>query len=317
MRADRLLSIVLLLQQHKHLTAKSLSEALAVTERTIYRDIEALSLAGVPIYTRSGPDGGCFLDEGYRTSLSWFSGLELQTLMAGGNNPALNALGMGQLRDNAVLKLLALIPARHQSEAALMRQRLYFDSSGWYATTEPTPDLPILKEAVWGDYWIETFYETWEGERQTRRLAPYSLICKAERWYVAAKAAPDAPMLTYRAGRFSQTRLQSERFERDPSFDIEAYWAAASAQFLGKVPSYPVTLRAQPEAMPYFRTVLSGRYSVESHDNDGYILRVNYTVFEEARASVLGLGTLAEVIHPPELHTAVLDIARRWVDKYG
>lgn len=316
MRADRLLSIVLLLQRHKHLTAKSLADSLTVTERTIYRDLEALSIAGVPVYTKSGPDGGCFLDESYRTSLNWLSGIELQAVMSGGNSPALHELGMGQVRDNAVLKLLSLIPSRHQSEASLMRQRLYFDSSGWYATTEPTPALPIVKDAVWGDYWLEAVYETWEGDRQPRTLAPYSLIYRTERWYVAAKTAPDSQMLTFRLSRLSDARLTNRRFDRDPAFDIETYWAAASEQFVGKVPTYPVTLRVRPEALPYFRTLFSGRYTVESQTDDQCIVRVQYTVFEEARTSVLGLGTLAEVIAPVELGTAVIAHARAIVAKH-
>lgn len=316
MRADRLLSIVLLLQRHRHLTAKALAESLDVTERTIYRDIEALSIAGVPVYTRSGTDGGCFLDEQYRTSLNWLSGIELQTLMSGDNRTALSDLGMQHIRDNAVLKLLSLIPQRHQTEANLMRQRLYVDSSGWYGLTEPHPALPQLKEAVWGDFWVTASYESWEGDSQIRTFAPYSLIYKSERWYLAAKANPDGLMRTYRVSRLSDVQVLDQRFERDSDFDIATYWAAASAQFLQRLPIYPVILRAQPDAMLYFRNTMTGRFEVLEQNETILLLRVQYMVFEEARTSILGLGVLVEVIDPPTLHTAVLEQARALVAKY-
>lgn len=317
MRADRLLSLVLLLQRHRHLTARELAESLGVTERTIYRDIDALSMAGVPVYTRSGPDGGCFLDEQYRSSLNWFTGAELQTLLYAGSAAPLSALGMQQAMDDAILKLLALLPGRHQREAEAMRQRLYLDPSGWYGTTESHPSLPLLKEAVWTDTVIEADYENWDGERQRRTLAPYSLVYKADRWYLVARSQRSGTVRTYRVSRLTDVTLGDAQFERDPGFDIAAYWADAAAQFMSRLPGYPVTLRARPAAMIYFRSALAGRYDVLDENADWLLLRVHYTVFEEARSSVLGLGTEAEVVEPTALHTAVVAQARAIAAKYA
>ena len=316
MRADRLLSIVLLLQRHRHLKAHALAEMLGVTERTIYRDIEALSMSGVPVYTRTGRDGGCFLDEHYRTSLNWFTGAELQTLLYTGSASPLSELGMQDAMDHAVLKLLALLPTRHQQEAEQMRQRLYLDPSGWYGSTEAHPTLPLLKEAVWGDWVIDALYETWEGERQPRTLAPHSLVYKSDRWYLVASRYPDGDMRTYRVSRLTDVRLQSTQFERDRQFDIATYWKESSEQFLERMPTYPVVLKVKAEAMIYFRHILAGRYDVLEEGKDWWRLRVYYTVFEEARTSVLGLGTDAEVLEPLELHTAVLEMARAIVEKF-
>ena len=155
MRADRLLSIVLLLQRHHRLKASELAEKLGVTERTIYRDIDALSLAGVPVYTRTGPDGGCFLDEHYRSQLNWFTGAEMQALLYTGSASPLSDLGMEQAMDNAVLKLLSLLPERSRQEAEKMRHRLYLDPSGWYESDDSHPTLPLLKDAVWNDVLID------------------------------------------------------------------------------------------------------------------------------------------------------------------
>lgn len=316
MRADRLLSIVLLLQQHNHLKAKLLAETLGVTERTIYRDIEALSLAGVPVHTRPGPDGGCFLDDHYRSSLNWFTGAELQTLLYASSASPLSALGMRSAMDNAMLKLLALLPTHYQQQAGQLKQRLYLDPSGWYGSTEEHPRLLKLKEAVWGDFLIEVLYETWEGEKYPHTLAPYSLVYKSDRWYLVAKRQDSGEMRTYRVSRIADVKLQTTPFERNPNFDIVAYWEEASQQFMQQLPSYPVTLRIRPQILIYFQHIFPGRYDVAEKTEDWWTLHVQYRVYEEARASVLGLGIDAEVIHPLELHTAVIEHAKALLEKH-
>lgn len=315
MRADRLFSIVLLLQRQQRLTAADLAGLLGVTERTIYRDMDALSLAGVPVYTRPGPDGGCFLDEQYRTSLNWFTGTELQTLLATGNAAPLADLGMQQALDQALLKLLALLPDRYQQEAARMQQRLYFDPAGWYDAadhrpTSPTAVLTLLKEAVWQDRVIEALYTTWEGVQQWRTLEPYSLVYRSGRWYLVAGNPRTGARHIYRAARFAEVRVQARQFERDRTFNIAAYWQAASLRFVDQLPAYPVTLRVLPGGLAYFEQMLAGRYEVLEKQATAWILRVHYLVFEEARTSVLGLGVEVEVIEPLALHVAVLDQAR-------
>ncbi len=316
MRADRLLSLVLLLQRHHQLTAKSLSEMLGVTERTIYRDIDALSLAGVPVYTRTGPDGGCFLDEQYRNHLNWFTGAEIQTLLYAGSASPLSDLGMDGAMDNAILKLLSLLPERKQQDAEKMRQRLYLDPSGWYESRESHPTLPLLKDAVWNDSLIDVTYENWEGNAQSRTLAPYSLVYKSDRWYLVAESQNSGSMRTYRVSRLSDIRLQSTQFERDLKFDIVDYWKMSSEQFVNRVPVYPVMLSVRPHLMTYFQHVLYGRYTITEKQDNWWILRVEYTVFEEARTSVLGLGVDVEVIEPQSLHEAVIEQARAIVKKY-
>ncbi|MEO0561550.1 MAG: HTH domain-containing protein [Chloroflexota bacterium] len=189
MRADRLLTMIVLLQRHQHMTAKALSESLGVTERTIYRDIEALSMAGVPVYTQPGPGGGCYLDEGYRNTLAWFGADELQALAVGANATALADLGIDSTAGHAVLKLLANVSARGRTDAAAAGQRLYLDGTGWYGPSDAPDHLATLKAATWADEIIEADYQTWEGKPVQRRLAPYSLVHKANAWYlVAAKA---------------------------------------------------------------------------------------------------------------------------------
>lgn len=315
MRADRLLSIILLIQRQGHMTAQAVAKALGVTQRTIYRDIEALSLAGVPIYTQPGPNGGVFLDEAYRNSLNWFTSAELQTLLFTGTASPLADLGMQQAADNAILKLLALLPGHSRQEAEHMRQRLYLDPTAWYGGVDEHPTLPLLKEAVWGDFLIDATYENWEGEQRQVILAPYSLVYKAERWYLVAGGHSQGKLRTYRVSRLSEVRLHDEHFERTNDFDIVDYWEQASEFFLQRMPTYPVRLRVRPEMMIYFESSFWGRYEIERQDNDWSTLRVHYTVYEEARASALGLGTAAEVLEPVELQQAVKQQVRQMAAK--
>lgn len=316
MRADRLFSIVLLLQRHHRLRAKVLADRLDVTERTIYRDIEALSIAGVPVYTRTGPDGGCFLDESYRTSLNWFTGAELQTLLYTTSASPLSELGIQSAVDSAILKLLAMLPNYHHQQVQQMSQRLYLDPSGWYDAPEDNPLLPFIKDAVWGDKMIDVAYETWEGEIKQIRLHPYSLVYKSGRWYLVACKAVDNKMRTYRVTRLKDIQPLSTSFERRQDFNIADYWNASSTQFLQRLPTYPVTLRVRGEGLTYFQHMYSERYEVIEEQEDWKIMQVQYTVFEEARTSVLGLGIDAEVIKPQELHDAVIQQAQAIIKKH-
>lgn len=315
MRADRLLSIMLLLKQHGHMTAQALAEQLEVTERTIYRDMTALSTAGIPVFTRSGPEGGCFLDPHFRSRLNWFTPEELQTLLYAGSASPLSALGIQRSMDNAILKLLSMLPK--QIPNTLMQQRLYLDPSGWYGTLEEHQALPLLKEAVWNDWQITARYETWQGQPQEISLAPYSLVYKADRWYVVALNLHRQQLRIYRAARLTDIQLQATHFERNPEFDIQAYWNEAHQRFLGQLPSYPVTLRVHPDSLIYFRHTLAGRYEVLEKNAHWWTLQVHYMVFEEARSSVLGLGDAVEVVEPAALGQAVLDQARAILKRAG
>jgi len=183
MRADRLLSIMMLLQQKRHLTAEALAKHLEVSVRTIYRDIDALSFAGVPIYTQSGPLGGIFLDANYRIALTSLSLTELQSLFIEGAHQPLSDLGLGQAIQNSYLKLLATLPEIQRLEADRFRQRIYIDPKSWFQVEERSPDLTLLQHAVMEGKEIEFTYSYANGETHIRRTQPYGMVCKSNSWY--------------------------------------------------------------------------------------------------------------------------------------
>src|SRR5581483_5649644 len=186
MRADRLLSILMMLQIRGQVTARELAQRLEVSERTIYRDIEALSMAGVPVYAERGPGGGCVLAEGYRTNLTGLTEDEVRSLFMPGMTRQLADLGAEKTLDAALLKLLAALPSDHRRDVEHTRQRIFVDTVGWYYSTEVSPYLHLLREAIWNDCKARIVYRKSNGEVSERVVDPLGLVAKAGIWYMVA-----------------------------------------------------------------------------------------------------------------------------------
>src|SRR5215210_9043402 len=148
MRADRLLSIVLLLQAHHHLTSRELAGRLEVSERTIHRDMEALSFAGIPVVAERGTGGGWSLLGEYRTSLTGLNEAEIQSLFVTKPARLLADLNLEKAAEGALLKLLAALPSVYRRGAEYARQRIYVDVTGWQRTDEAVPLLHVLQDAI-------------------------------------------------------------------------------------------------------------------------------------------------------------------------
>ncbi|GCE23769.1 helix-turn-helix transcriptional regulator [Dictyobacter kobayashii] len=185
MRADRLLSLLLLLQTRGRMTAQALAEQLEVSERTIYRDIEALSYAGIPLYTERGPGGGCELLDGYQTKLTGLTAPEVRALFLVSISIPLADLGLGQALEDALLKLSAALPAHSRENATQVRQRIHMD------TTRPTHSRPmashleLIQEAIWQDY---TLLLTYKGDHR-HLIDPYGLVSQRGAWYLVGASA--------------------------------------------------------------------------------------------------------------------------------
>jgi predicted DNA-binding transcriptional regulator YafY len=179
MRADRLLSIVMLLQSHGKMTTQSLADRLEVSRRTVLRDIDALSMAGIPIYTDSGHGGGVALDEKYRTTLTGLKESEIRALFIASNNKLLDEIGLGEAAKSTQRKLAAALPAQHQSLVDHIHQRIYIDPLWWWHDAQPIAFWSELQEAVYQDLCIEVAYENYRGEVSKRILEPYSLVAKS------------------------------------------------------------------------------------------------------------------------------------------
>ncbi|MBW4438432.1 MAG: YafY family transcriptional regulator [Pleurocapsa minor GSE-CHR-MK-17-07R] len=317
MRADRLLSIMLILQAQGKTTTLALAETLEVSRRTILRDIEALSIAGVPVHAEAGHGGGVYLDEGYRVSLTGLKEAEVRALFVSTRPGPLGDVGLGQAADATLLKLFAALPSLHRQEARRMQQRIHLDPAWWWHKGEPLPHLETLKAAVFEDYRVRVRYARGDGEVSERILEPYSLVAKASVWYLIARR--DEELRTYRVSRFLAVEVLDTHFERDETFDLAQYWHTHSSEFVANLPTFAFTLRLPAARLQFLNWYASGRFTVRDSTPEGTYLVIDLQVssLDEARMLVLGLGTDAEIIEPDALRNAVLLQAQQFVARFS
>jgi predicted DNA-binding transcriptional regulator YafY len=245
MRSSRLVSILMLLQARPRMTARELAGELEVSLRTVYRDVEALSAAGVPVYAEQGRAGGYRLVDGYRTRLTGLTEDEaLSLFMVGLPGPAA-ALGLGEEASSAERKLLAALGPAQRVRAGRLRDRFRLDVSAWYHPAEEPPHLTALAEAVLEDRVVDVVYRRWEAPREVeRRLAPYGLVLKGGAWYLAA--ASNDTVRTYRVSHILRLSPTAERFERPDDFRLGPWWATHLADFDRRRLSRVAVVRLSP-----------------------------------------------------------------------
>ena len=307
MRASRLVSLLLLLQTRGRMTAQELADALEVSVRTVYRDVESLGAAGVPVYADRGPAGGYRLLEGYRTRLTGMTAPEAEALfLAGMPGPAAD-LGLGPVLAAAELKLLAALPDELADRGGRMRQRFHLDAPGWFRNPEPTPHLSALAGAVWEDRLVEVRYRRWKTPREvTRVLAPLGVVLKAGRWYLVASSGEQ--VRTYRVGAVLDVVVRDERCERPEGFDLAAYWRDWTQRYERDVYRDEARVRmtvAALEFMPYvFPPAMSRavRAAAGEPDEDGWVhTTVPIESVKHGHVELLKLGAEVEVLGPAEL----------------
>jgi len=320
MRADRLLSLMMLLQTRRQMTAKELADELEVSKRTIYRDIDALSVAGVPVYANGGPGGGYALLDSYRTTLTGLNKDEIRALFMLTIPGPISDLGVNQQLKAAILKLTSSFTDDHYEHADYLRQRLHLDAASWFQTDEPVPHLKTVQEAAWQDRQLVLSYRRRNGTVSERTILPYGLVAKASIWYLVA--ATDKGMRVYRVSRIESVQMTQTHFARPQDFDLAKFWTDWVIGYKTSLPKYPVTLRIGPDLIPVLPYILGDdvRSLVEQvqPDSEGWRV-VDYTFerIEEAQTYVLGMGASVDVIAPEELRASVLKLATDVVAHYS
>lgn len=321
MRADRLLSLLLLLQTRGQMTAQELANALEVSPRTIYRDLDALSIAGVPVYAERGPQGGCRLLESYRTNLTGLKEDEVRALFMLTVPGLLADLGLAREAEAALLKLTAALPTPFQQDAALVRQRLLLDPAGWFQPEEAVPYLPLLQEAIWQTQRVVMLYRRGDGSYVKRVLDPYGLVAKASIWYVVARSFHWVQV--FRVSRIAEASLLASRFTRPEDFDLAGYWRDWCQRFERGQARYDVTLRVAPAGVPALvQTFGEGVHALlATAGQDDEPGRVRLTLaFESADAAcrqLVGIGPHIEVLAPAGLRQQMADMALAVLAQYG
>ncbi len=319
MRADRLLSMMLMLQAKGRMTAQTLSERLEVSERTIYRDIEALSYAGIPIYTQSGTNGGIFLDEQYRVSLTGLTRSEIQSLFVAGAAGPLRDLGMDKAVEETLMKIFAALPAIQRDEVSRIQQRIFIDHTNWFQLVERLPHLPLLQQAVWEDRIVEFEYQSPDGTQVRRCVDALALVAKANIWYLVARK-DNGELRTYRMVRIRNVTVMDTCFERREDFDLEAYWTESTRVFEQEMDNvsrnYVVLAKVNQFGLAYLEDFHAGRYEILSSDDEWYSLRLIFNNMGHAHNRVLDLGSNIRVDEPQELIDWIVSTARQVVTMY-
>ncbi len=317
MRADRLLSIMLLLQAHRRLTAAELARRLEVSERTIHRDMEALGSSGIPVTAERGSGGGWSLLEPYQTTLTGLNEAEIQTLFLTRPARLLSDLGLNQAAEAALIKLFSTLPPVQRQGAEYARQRIYIDTTGWRQPEESATWLPTLQEAVWEERQVRLTYRRNDNVEVERTVDPLGLVARGNVWYLVAGVAGE--IRSYRVSRVVEAAPSETRCQRPPDFNLEAYWKASASQFQASLPAYRVTVRVAPDLLK--RLAFSLRFArieeTGQPGEDGWIkVVIRFQTAQEACEHLLGFGTLAEVVEPLEMRERIVSAAKQVLEFY-
>lgn len=301
------------------MTARELATELEVSVRTVYRDLDALAAAGVPVYAERGPGGGYRLVEGYRTTLTGLTEEEAQALFFTGLPGPAAELGLATAVAAARAKVLVALPDRVREAATLVHDRFHLDPGGWFRSPPEHPHLESVASAIWGARRLAIVYRRGDGEVVERLLCPLGLVLKAGAWYLVADA--EHGRRAYRVSRIRQAQVGETTFERPEGFDLGGFWDAWVEEFEEGLDEYPVLIRVSPERvwrLPLLGdAVTRGRGHTPESDRDGWIRRT--LVFERlewARSQLLGFGPGIEVLEPAELREAMQDAASELADVY-
>ncbi|MFD7443193.1 helix-turn-helix transcriptional regulator [Streptomyces sp. NPDC059909] len=309
MKSSRLVSMLLLLQTRGRMTAAQLAEELEVSVRTVYRDVDALAAAGVPLYGEAGHAGGYRLLAGYRTRLTGLSAGEAGALFLSGIPGPAAELGLGGALAGAELKLRAALPPALREQADRMRARFHLDAPGWYAAADEVPHLGAVADAVRHGKVLAVRYRRWKEPTDVdRRLEPYGLVLKAGRWYVVAGPGPR----TFRVDQILELTTTDETFEIPDGFDLADHWQRYEADFQARLYRGEAVVRLTPQAASRLTGALArARDDTAAVEPDGWIRAVlPIESVDHAHAQFLALGADIEVVGPPELRARIAETAR-------
>jgi predicted DNA-binding transcriptional regulator YafY len=321
-RASRLVNVLLLLQTRSRMTAAELAEELEVSVRTIYRDVDALAEAGVPIYAERGPHGGVRLVDGYRTRLTGLTADEAEAVFLSGLPGPAAELGLGTVVAAAKLKVMAALPPELRVRAGRIAERFHLDAPGWFQTSEELPHLETLAGAVWQSHQVRILYRRGErGGIVDRQVDPLGLVLKGGVWYLVARA--DGTIRTYRVSRILEVEVHAERFERPEDFELADHWDRSTTAYEQRADHVKLVVRMQPERVEDFASFAGRRAMTEAiripdpDVPDQVRLTVNFDWADDAVNVALRLGAHIEVLEPAWLRRSILESATAIVTRYA
>lgn len=320
MRADRLLSLVLLLQAQGRLPASEIADRLEVSVRTVMRDIEALGVAGIPVYTERGRNGGVRLVEGYRSGMANLSHREAESLVVGQPRLAQD-LGLGNALDTAIEKITGAGGGALRGGIERGRSRVLVDVDPWMRSADAVPLLPQLHEGVLSSRRLEIDYQDSQDRKRRVVLDPLGLVAKAGVWYLVGvpkepdSSGPGKPAL-FRVSRVSNCELRRETATSHDKLDLATAWQSLRAGVEAREREFLVTIEVAPEALPMVRRILTP-FIRPTADVELPSLRLAFGNVDHAVGQLMGFGTRLEVIEPSRVRSALRSAARELVELYA
>lgn len=317
MRADRLINILILLQSRGKMTAKELAKELEVSVRTILRDMDALTHAGIPVVSERGKNGGWRLFDHYRSRLSGLTIDEIKSLFLAPSSELLNELGLEKGSIDARQKLLAVIPSAFRDEAQTIWECIYIDTAPWRQSKAKIHELQTVQKAIWERRKLRIDYQPIKGEQKERVVEPLGLVLKGSKWYLVALR--NGQMRNYRVSCIQHAKVEKETFQRPSYFDLKTYWEQSKEAFVQNLPQYDVEVEIHPEIMK--RITFTDKFveliKWNKPRGDNWIpatLRFHHE--EEAIAFVLGFANKIKVLSPKKLAEKVVQSAQSVIDFY-
>ena len=322
MKASRLLSILMLLQSHGRMTAAALAQALEVSHRTILRDVDQLSAAGVPIWAERGREGGFRLREGWSTQLTGMTEPEANALLLAGLPGPATELGLGAAAASARLKMVASLPSAWREQADRVGQRLHIDPVDWYRAQDTPKFLREVADAVWHGRRLSVDYDSWRGTAR-RELEPLGLVLKAGAWYLVAATVARDGVRIYRLASLRDLTASGRTFKRPRGFDLARTWQESAARFESTLRSLQARVWVSPRGLTWLinaRTQAIAAPAAPSSPGRGrpdwHEVLMPIESIEHGARQLLGFGAEVEVLAPAELRTELLRQARALLALY-
>ena len=309
----------MLLQSRGRMSALALARSLEVSVRTVYRDVDSLSAAGVPVYGDRGRSGGYQLREGWRTQLTGLTSGEARALLMTGLPGPAKALGLGEAAASAHLKLLAALPADWRGDAERVGARFHLDPVDWFRGAAPADQLRVVAEGVWGERRLRMRYESWTAVSD-RVVDPLGLVLKGGAWYLVARQQREPR--TYRVAAIESAQVLDERFVRPAKFDLAAFWSESTRRFEQGVYRDFATLRASAVGLNRLRgfspiVAQAVERTMGPPDDQGWRqVTVPIESAEHAAREMLRLGAEAVVLEPAALRDALRVTAAQMLAAY-
>jgi len=317
MKSSRLLEMLLLLQARGQVTAAELAERLEVSPRTVYRDAEALSSAGVPIYTERGRAGGIRLLPGYRTDVTGLTQDEARALFVLTTGGAQEDLGLGTAARSAILKVMRAVPEPFRPAAAATSQRILVDPAGWMRPPDPVGALGVLQGAVFTDRRLRLRYRSsGQGSASVRVVDPYGLVCKAGIWYLVADSGGE-PRL-FRVSRVASAVVAEEPVRRRAGMELAEVWSSLRREVEDRPAPLEVVVRVRREWLDLFGRMSAAHLAgpLPQAAGEWTQVRLRYPGVMAARP-LLSFGANVEVVSPASVRADLAAVAAEIVDQYS